>query len=128
MTDTWVRTLLGGVPKSQVLADPWPPDSPFARLGRRIVDVACRCGERLGAVTDDVEEPVLITWGPTVSVRASNGGEPLWSVQCGRLPTSNESAVTHCFNHGSGLITGSDLASAVSSYRQNGRRGRVLAF
>lgn len=119
----WVATLLGGVPKSEIL-DP-SPLSPLAGLGRRIVDVACSCGERLGAVTDEPDGLALTLWAPPLVLRSTPAGEPLWSVRTGPLPDVDVSA--HCFRHGETPVSARQLAASINRYRTNGRRTRLVA-
>jgi hypothetical protein len=122
---TRVKALLGAVPKSDILKP--PPTSPLAGLHGRMVDIVCgSCGERLGMVTDEPDEPWLTRWIPTFTPRPSTKGEPLWTVQAESLPPEAGSAAVHCFTHGPVEVTGTELRQEVGRYRQGGRRTRLV--
>lgn len=121
---SWVHSMLGGVLKSQIL-DP-KPGSPLHELHKRMVDCVCRCGTRLAMVTDEPEGPWFTAWYPTVIVRGSNEGEPLWTIQAGHMPGNDGDVILHCFEHGRGSLAADELLKAVDTYRSRGRTVRLV--
>jgi hypothetical protein len=123
---TWGRTMLGAVSKSQVLGP--EEGSPLYSKHRRIVDLVCHCGERVGMVRDEPEQPWLTAWYPTAMVRESSEGEPFYGVQGGIIPPPDEDVVLRCFKHGQGVVNGAEITSAIVRYRQRGRPVRLVVI
>lgn len=116
------RAMLGAVPESQIVRP--GPGSPLYHHAR-IVDVVCRCGERLGAVMDEGEgDERLAVWAPPTA--RNHRGEKLRSLCYGDLPADGDEVTFHCFEHGHGPVTGGQLGDSVERYRRTGRRQRLL--
>jgi len=124
MPEGWIRAMVGGVRRSQILH---PTGPPLGDLGRPMVNLVCiSCGERLGMVTEEVDGPWLTVWSPTIMRRRANApGEPFWTLQAGVLPADDEELFLHCFTHGGTGTTGAVLRAKVKKYRIRGRTERL---
>jgi hypothetical protein len=78
-------------------------------------------------VLDGPDGPRLTAWYPTNIVRRSNEGEPFWTLVSGEVPADDEELVVHCFEHGHGVLRGSEIQDAISAYRSRGRTKRLVA-
>lgn len=134
----WRHTVLGGVPMSQVLHPDTPgKPSPLDGLGRRVVTLVCGArhsrgggaGWIVGFVSQHPDGSAwLYVWSPTMLLRQSNAGEPLVTVESGRLPkpASTPTVNVWCPEHELDDVAVARLEAAVAKHERTGKPQRVV--